>query len=78
LVGPEFKGKSSIYSPLELTDDHRGIIREAASPDDEAVVTADVDLDSVRSFKDRHPVFGAFNYDFYAQEFPGVYWGRPA
>ena len=72
-IGAEFKGKSAVYAPVEMTDAHRGWLAQAERADAEEIVSADLDFDALQSVIDDYPVFSYFNYGFYAREFPGVY-----
>lgn len=78
LTGSDFKGKSAVYAPVEMTDDHRGFLAQAARADAEEIVTATLDFDALQCVIDGYSIFESFNYDFYAREFPGVYRGKPA
>lgn len=78
LVGDDFKGKSAVYAPVELTDDHRGFLAQTSRPDAEEIVTATLDFDALQRVIDGYSIFESFNYDFYAREFPGVDRGKPA
>ncbi len=78
LIGSDFKGKSAVYAPVELTDDHRGFLAQAARADAEEMITATLDFDALQRVIDGYSIFESFNYDFYAREFPGVYRGKPA
>jgi predicted amidohydrolase len=72
-VGKEFKGKSAVYAPVEMTDKHRGILAQASRRDRESIVSGSLDFDALQKVIDSYPIFDFFNYDFYAREFPGVY-----
>ncbi len=75
LVDDDFKGKSSVYAPVEMTDGHRGWLAQAARADAEEIVSAALDFDALQRVVDDYPIFGFFNHDFYAREFPGAYQG---
>jgi predicted amidohydrolase len=77
-IGAEFKGKSAIYAPVEMTEAHRGWLAQAQRADADAVVTATLDFDALQNVVDGYPIFDFFNYGFYANEFPGAYRSRHA
>ena len=78
LVGGDFKGKSSVYAPVEMTDNHHGVLVQAMGADGDEMVLASLDFDALQTTVDGYPIFDSFNYDFYAREFPGVYRSRAA
>ncbi|MDE3089477.1 MAG: hypothetical protein KGJ80_08850, partial [Chloroflexota bacterium] len=75
LTGQDFKGKSAVYAPVEMTESHRGVLAQATRADSEEIVSATLDFDAIQKTIDGYPIFSFFNYDFYAREFPRVYRG---
>ncbi len=75
-IGVDFKGKSAVYAPVEMTEPHRGWLAQAERADAKAVVTATLDFDALQDVVDGYPIFDFFNYGFYAREFPGAYRSR--
>ncbi len=75
LVGSDFKGKSAVYAPVELTGNHRGFLSQTTRADAEETISASLDLDALQRVIDGYPIFDFFNYAFYACEFPGIYTG---
>ena len=72
-VGKDFKGKSSVYVPVEMTGNHRGVLAQTTSADAEETVSANLDFDALQHVVDAYPIFESFNFELYAREFPGVY-----
>ncbi|HEX7587371.1 MAG TPA: nitrilase-related carbon-nitrogen hydrolase [Anaerolineae bacterium] len=72
-IGKDFKGKSSVYMPIEMTGNHRGVLAQSSSADEEEIVVATLDFEALQHVIDDHPIFESFNYDLYAREFPDVY-----
>lgn len=66
------KGQSAIYAPVEMTPDHRGILAQSKTHAEEIVSTM-LDFDALQKVIDDYPIFSFFNYEFYRQEFPGIY-----
>jgi predicted amidohydrolase len=73
LVGAHWRGRSAIYAPVDMTEEHRGVLAQAARADAEDVVTAALDFDGLQQVVDEYPIFDFFNYALYEQEFPRVY-----
>lgn len=71
--GKDFKGKSSVYVPVEMTGNHHGILAQATRADAEEIVSATLDFDALQNVIDGYPIFESFNYGLYAREFPSVY-----
>ncbi len=69
----EYKGKSAVYAPVEMTRAHNGILAQASSAEAEEIVNAALDFDLLQKTVGAYSVFDSFNTEFYAQEFPGVY-----
>jgi predicted amidohydrolase len=72
-IGAEVRGKSAVYAPVEMTDAHCGWLAQAERADAEEIVSADLDFDALQNVIDGYPIFSYLNYDFYADQFPGVY-----
>jgi len=72
-VDKSLRGKSAVYAPVEMTANHHGILAQATCADGEEIVTATLDMRALQQVIDDYPIFGFFNYDFYARVFPGVY-----
>lgn len=70
---PVGQGQSAIYAPVEMTDDHRGFLAQAARADVEEDVSATLDFDALQKVIDGYPIFDFFNYAFYARQFVEVY-----
>jgi predicted amidohydrolase len=75
-AGGEFRGKSAIYAPVEMTRAHTGILAQATSADGEEIIRASLDFDALQKNLDAYSVFDFFNYGFYARAFPSTYRGR--
>lgn len=73
LLGNEFKGESSIYVPVEMTANRRGVLARTTRADAEEMVSATLDFDALQRVIEGYPIFSLFNFDFYTREFPGVY-----
>jgi predicted amidohydrolase len=71
--GRDYKGKSAIYAPVELTPDHRGILARAARADAEEIVSAPLDFDALQKTVNANSIFNHFNHDLYMHEFPIIY-----
>jgi predicted amidohydrolase len=72
-IGKDFKGKSSVYVPVEMTANHHGVLAQTTSADAEEIVSATLDFDALQKVIDSYPIFESFNYGLYAREFPSVY-----
>ncbi len=70
---PAGQGQSAIYAPVEMTDDHRGFLAQAACVDAAEIVSASLDFGALQKVIDDYPIFDFFNYEFYGREFPKVY-----
>ncbi|MBI5301279.1 MAG: hypothetical protein HY868_04010 [Chloroflexi bacterium] len=65
----EFRGKSALYAPIEMTRARTGIVAQSTVADDECVVTAPLEVDAC-------PLNGARNHrGFFARELPRAYRG---
>ena len=65
----EFRGKSAIYAPIEMTRARNGIVAQAPLADDEFVVFASLDLEACP------PVAARNHREFFARELPRAYRG---
>lgn len=54
-MGLEIEGQSGIFAPLDLTPGGDGVLAEAARPDEEDVVVADLDLAALRAWREAQP-----------------------
>lgn len=51
-MGLAIEGKSGVFAPLDLTPAGDGVLAEAARPDEEDVVVADLDLAALRAWRE--------------------------
>lgn len=72
-IGNDFVGKSSVYVPVEMTENLNGILAQTVSADKEGMVSATLDFTALQQAVDNHPIFESFNYGLYTHEFPRVY-----
>ncbi|WP_227763134.1 nitrilase-related carbon-nitrogen hydrolase [Zhaonella formicivorans] len=71
--GFTFTGRSGIYAPLELTPNNDGVLAEASSWDKEEIVLAELDIQALRTARQKAEFFGSWNKELYAHYFPKVY-----
>ncbi|CAG0945862.1 partial N-carbamoyl-D-amino acid hydrolase, partial [Anaerolineae bacterium] len=57
----EYKGKSAVYAPVEMTRAHNGILAQASSADAEEIVIAALDFDLLQKTVGAYSVFDSFN-----------------
>lgn len=76
MVGEQFKGRSAIYVPVDMTPARQGILVQTPSSQTAGTISAILDFDALQKAVDTFPVFDFFNYEFYAREIPGAYRGR--
>lgn len=70
-AGFTFRGRSGVYAPLEMTPNGDGIIAQAGTVDREEVLLADLDLATLRRFRqEQRP---DFNLTLYEKYLPRVY-----
>ena len=72
-VGENFRGRSAIYVPVEMTPTHQGILVQTPSSTTEGSVSAVLDFDALQKVIDGYPIFDFFNYEFCARELPKAY-----
>ncbi|HCW51552.1 MAG TPA: nitrilase [Clostridiales bacterium] len=72
-LGRPMTGKAAVYAPMELTPAGDGVLAESPEPVGDGMVVADLDLDALAEFRERHPVFGRFNAGLIRNYLPQVY-----
>lgn len=72
-LGRPMTGKAAVYAPMELTPAGDGVLAESPEPTGDGMVVADLDLDALAEFRERHPVFGRFNAGLIRNYLPQVY-----
>jgi predicted amidohydrolase len=72
-VGEQFTGRSAVYAPAHGTQDHRGILAQAAAACSEDLVSAVLDPAVLEKAKTGLPIFDLFNCGLYARELPEAY-----
>ncbi len=60
LVGANYRGHSAIYAPVELTEDKRGILAQAADATPE-ILLADLDFEKLEMVRRAYPVLDLLN-----------------
>ena len=70
-VGLTFQGRSGVYVPLEMTPSGDGIIAQAETADREEILLADLDLATLRRFRQEQGP--DFNLALYEKYLPRVY-----
>jgi len=73
LLGFTLTGKAGVFAPLELTPERDGVLSEAPYSDRETLVTAVLDLETLRRLKKNHPYLGDKNPVFAKKNFPSIY-----
>jgi predicted amidohydrolase len=73
VAGNDFMGKSSVYAPVEMTENLHGVLAQATSADKEDIVSASLDFTALQQAVDSYPIFESFNYELYTHEFPHLY-----
>ncbi len=73
LLGYTVTGRAGIFAPLELTPNNNGVLAEAESPNREAVILADINLDALKELKKNHPYLGDRNDMVQKKYFPDIY-----
>ncbi len=75
LLGFTLTGKAGIFAPLELTPQKDGVLAEAKHYNREDLVTAVLNLHSLKELKKNHPYLGDKNPALMEKYFPAVYQG---
>lgn len=70
-------GQAGIYAPLELTEKGDGVIAEAATWDQEEIVTAALDIPALRRARNESEYYGRWNRELYRSYFPALYGAEP-
>ncbi|KUO48937.1 MAG: hypothetical protein APF76_09845 [Desulfitibacter sp. BRH_c19] len=60
-----FTGKSGIFAPIDLTPQKDGVIQEAQTYDKEEIVVGEVDLATLRTYREEDPLLSDSNQELY-------------
>lgn len=72
VLGFTFTGRAGVFAPAELTPDGSGVLVEVASPEEEGIAVAEIDLDALQELRHNHPWCDS-NPELYQRYFPRVY-----
>jgi predicted amidohydrolase len=72
-LGQKLTGRGGVFAPLELSPQGDGVLAQAAHPEQEELVVADLDLVALRALRRHRGVERAFNLAVCKRYLPSVY-----